>query len=134
VLKNTKSGQSFELKNVRSMGGHYGSLDGVLLFRLDQLSDFPAGVYTLGMEYAHQFNHLPRFGEVAEVPSAGYTVTVAITDSSSGKHLSIRPGGPIRSARPAAEPELSEPTAESLRKPTGPPPADYRNSDLKSVV
>jgi len=134
VLKNTESGQSFELKNVRSMGGHYGSLDGVLLFRLDQLSDFPAGVYTLGMEYAHQFNHLPSFGEVDDVPSAGYTVTVAITDSSSGKHLSIRPGSRIRSARPAAEAKLSEPTAQSLRKPTGPPPADHRNSDLKSVV
>jgi len=37
VLKNVKSGESFELKNVRSMGGHYGSLDGVLLFSLDQL-------------------------------------------------------------------------------------------------
>jgi hypothetical protein len=71
------------------MGGHYGSLDGVLLFGLDQLSDFPAGVYTLGMEYAHQFNHLPSVGDVDEVPSAGHTITDAITDSPSGKRLSI---------------------------------------------
>jgi hypothetical protein len=89
VLKNIKSGQSFELKNVRSMGYHYGSLDGVLLFRLDQLSDFSAGVYTLGMEYAHQFNHLPSVGDVDEVPSVGHTITIAITDSPDGKRLSI---------------------------------------------
>jgi hypothetical protein len=57
-----------------------GSLDEVLLFRLGQLSDFPAGVYTLEMEYAHQFNHLP---------SVGHTITVAITNSPSGKRLSI---------------------------------------------
>jgi len=89
VLKNIKSGESFELKNVRSMGGHYGSLDGVLLFRLDQLSDFPAGVYTLGMEYAHQFNHLPSVGDVDEVPSIGHTTTVAIKESAEGKRLSV---------------------------------------------
>ena len=89
VLKNTKSGQRFEVKNVRSMGGHYGSLDGVLLFRLDQLSDFPAGVYTLGMEYAHQFNHLPSVGDVDEVPSVGHTITVTVIDSPGGKRLSI---------------------------------------------
>jgi hypothetical protein len=89
VLKNAKSGQSFELKNVRSMGGHYGSLDGVLLFRLDQLSDLPAGVYTLGMEYAHQFNHLPSVGDGDEVPSVGHTIAVAITDSPNGKRLSL---------------------------------------------
>jgi hypothetical protein len=89
VLKNIKPGQSFELKNVRSMGGHYGSLDGVLLFRLDQLSDFPAGTYTLGMEYAHQFNHLPSVGDVDEVPSVGHTITVAVVDSPEGKRLSI---------------------------------------------
>jgi hypothetical protein len=89
VLKSIKSGQSLELKNVRSMGGHYGSLEGVLLFRLDQLSEFSAGIYTLGMEYAHQFNHLPSVGDVDEVPSVGHTITVAITDSPSGKRLSI---------------------------------------------
>jgi hypothetical protein len=89
VLKNIQSGQSFELKNVRSMGGHYGSLDGVLPFRLDQFSDFSAGVYTLGMEYAHQFNHLPSVGDVDEVPSVGHTITVAITDSPDGQRLSI---------------------------------------------
>jgi hypothetical protein len=89
ALKNTKSGQRFELKNVRSMGGHYGSLDGVLLFGLDQLSDFPAGVYTLGMEYAHQFGHLPNVGDADEVPSVGHTITVAVIDSPGGKRLSI---------------------------------------------
>jgi hypothetical protein len=89
VLKNTKSGQSFELKNVRSMGGHYGSLDGVLVFGLDQLSDIPAGVYRLGMEYAHQFNHLPSVGGVDEVPSVGHTITVAVSDSPRGKRVSI---------------------------------------------
>jgi hypothetical protein len=89
VLKNIKSGQSFELKNVRSMGGHYGFLDGVLLFRLDQLSDFSAGVYTLGMEYAHQFNHLPSVGDVDEAPSVGHTITIAITESPDGKGPSI---------------------------------------------
>jgi hypothetical protein len=89
VLKNVKSGESFALKNVRSMGGHYGSLDGVLLFSLDQLSDFPAGIYTLGMEYAHQFNHLPSVGDVDDVPSVGHKITVAIADSPNGKRLSI---------------------------------------------
>jgi hypothetical protein len=41
VLKNIKSGQRFEIKNAKGMGGHYGVLDGLLLFRLNQLSDFP---------------------------------------------------------------------------------------------
>jgi len=90
VLKNTKSGQCFELKNARSMGGHWSSLDGILIFALDQLSDFPAGVYTLGMEYAHQFAYqVPTFGFVNDVPSVGHTITVAVTDSPDGKHLSI---------------------------------------------
>lgn len=134
VLKNTKSGQSYVLKNVRSKGGHYGSLDGVLLFSLDQLSDFSAGVYTLGMEYAHQFNHLPSAGEVAEVPSVGHTVAIAITDSSSGKQLSVLPRSPIRSAQPAAGRKASETTsAQSISKPTGPPATDH-NPDLNSVV
>ena len=89
VLKNTKSGQRFEIKNSRSMGGWWGSLNGVLAFALDQVSDFPAGIYTLGMEYAHQFNHLPSVGDVDEVPSVGHTVTIAVIDSSEGKRLSI---------------------------------------------
>jgi hypothetical protein len=71
------------------MGGHYGSLDGVLVFGLDQLSDIPAGVYRLGMEYAHQFNHLPSVGDVDEVPSVGHTITVAVSDSPRGKRVSI---------------------------------------------
>jgi hypothetical protein len=87
ALKNIRSGQRFEIKNVKGMGGHYGSLDGVLLFRLDQLSDFPAGVYTLGMEYAHQFNHLPSVGDVEDVPSVGHTVTITIIDSPEGKRV-----------------------------------------------
>jgi hypothetical protein len=92
VLKNIKSGQSFELKNVRSMGGHYGSLDGVLLFRLDQLSEFPAGIYTLGMQYAHQFAYqVPTAGFVNDVPSVGHTITVVIIDSPKGKRLSVPP-------------------------------------------
>ena len=91
VLKNTKSGQRFEIKNVRSMGGWWGSFNGVLIFALDQLSDFPAGVYTLGMEYAHQFNHLPSVGDVDEVPSIGHTITVTVSDSPDGKRLSIPP-------------------------------------------
>jgi hypothetical protein len=37
VLKNMKSGQSFELKNVRSMGGHYGSLDGVFAIQVGSI-------------------------------------------------------------------------------------------------
>jgi hypothetical protein len=91
VLKNTKSGQRFELKNVRSMGSYWSTLDGVLVFELDQLSDFPAGVYTLGMEYAHQFGHLPSVGDVDEVPSVGHTITVAVIDSPDGKRLSVPP-------------------------------------------
>jgi hypothetical protein len=129
VLKDIKSGQSYVLKNVRSIGGHYGTLDGVLLFRLDKLSDFPAGVYTLGMEYAHQFNHLPSAREVQEVPSAGHTITVAITDSPNGKQLSIPPPGTILSLRPAAAPKPPEPA--SLR--SKPKPADH-NSNQKSIV
>lgn len=88
VLKN-KSGQRFEIKNAQSIGGWWGSLNGVLIFTLDQLSDFPAGIYTLGMEYAHQFNHIPNAGEVDDIPSVGHTVTVTIIDSSGGKRLSI---------------------------------------------
>jgi hypothetical protein len=131
VLKNIKSGQSSELKNVESVGGHYGSLDGVLLFRLNQLSDIPAGVYTLGMEYAHQFNHLPSLGDVDDVPSVGHTITITITDSSSGKYLSIPTHDSIRPAR-AAKPKLPEPTsAQSIRRPTALPPAD---PGLKRVV
>jgi len=132
VLKNIRSGQSYVLKNVRSMGGYWSILDGVLVFALQGLSDFSAGTYTLGMEYAHQFNHLPSAGEVEEVPSVGHTVTIAITDSSNGKHLSIRPRGSIRSAQPAAGPKLSEPTSvKSIGKPTGLPPTD---PNLNSVV
>jgi hypothetical protein len=41
VLKNTKSGQRFELKNARSMGIYWSTLDGTLIFALDQLSEFP---------------------------------------------------------------------------------------------
>ena len=134
VLKNIESGQNFELKNVRSLGGHYGALEGVLLFRLDQLSDFPAGVYTLGMEYAHQFNHLPSAGEVNDVPSVGHTITIAITDSSTGKFLSIPPPGQNPSALPKAGPKLPGPTDQSQRKRTGPPTANHPNSDVKSVV
>jgi hypothetical protein len=89
ILKNVHSGQRFEVKNARSMGGYWSTLDGVLVFTLDQLSGFPAGVYTLGMEYAHQFNHLPSVGEVEEVPSVGHTATVTIIDSPRGKSLSI---------------------------------------------
>lgn len=66
-------------------------LDGVLIFSLDQLSDFPTGEYTLGMEYAHQFGHLPSVGDVDEVPSVGHTITVAVVDSPNGKHLSVPP-------------------------------------------
>lgn len=87
MLRNSQTGQSFNLK-VRGLGGHYGALDGILPFSLEQLSDLPAGVYTLGMEYAHQFNHLPSVGDVDEVPSVGHTITVAITDSPEGKRLS----------------------------------------------
>jgi hypothetical protein len=90
VLKNTKSGQRFELKNPLSTGGHWSVLDGVLIFTLDQLSDFPTGEYTLGMEYAHQFAYeVPSAGDVDEVPSVGYTITVAIIDSPDGKRLAI---------------------------------------------
>jgi hypothetical protein len=89
LLKNIKSGQRFEIKNDKGMGGHYGVLDGVLLFRLNQLSDFPAGVYTLGMEYAHQFNHVPSVGEVEDVPSVGHAVIITVIDSPGGKSISI---------------------------------------------
>lgn len=88
VLRNSQTGQSFNLR-VRGLGGHYGTLDGVLPFSLEQVSDLPAGVYTLGMEYAHQFNHLPTVGDVDEVPSVGHTITVAVIDSPEGKRLSI---------------------------------------------
>jgi hypothetical protein len=82
VLRNSKTGQSFDLKNLRSMGGYWSTLDGVLIFALDQLSNFTAGTYTLGMEYRH--------GLANEVQSVGHTMTVAITDSPDGKRLSIR--------------------------------------------
>ncbi len=95
VLKNIKSGQRFEIKNAKGMGGHYGVLDGVLLFQLDQLSDLPAGVYILGMEYAHQFNHIPNAGEVEDVPSVSHTVAVTISDSPGGKSLSIPAEGDV---------------------------------------
>jgi hypothetical protein len=122
LLKNIESGQSYEVKNIRSMGGHYGSLDGVLLFRLDQLSDFPAGVYTLGMEYAHQFNHLPSPGEAIDAPSVGHTVTIAITDSPDAKRLSIPPGDyEKKQHNPAAERELAEYiSAQSPHTPVAP--------------
>jgi len=124
VLKNIKSGQEFVLKNenVRSMGGHYGSLDGVLVFQLDRLSDFPEGVYTLGMEYAHQFNHLPSAGEVRDVPSVGHTITIAILDSPDGKRLSIPPSDKEKKQRnPAAERELADYiSAQSPHVPTAP--------------
>jgi hypothetical protein len=90
VLKNTKSGQRFALKATHSMGGYWSTLDGVLVFALDQLSDLPAGEYTLGMEYAHQFAYeVPTFGFVNDVPSIGHTITVAIIDSPGGKRLDI---------------------------------------------
>jgi len=90
VLKNTNSGQRFELKNVRSMGGYWSTLNGVLIFSLDQLSDYPTGVYTLGMEYAHQFAYeVPSAGFVNDVPSVGHTITVAIKESAEGKRLSV---------------------------------------------
>jgi hypothetical protein len=89
AFKNTESGQRFELKNGRSLGFNYGFLDGVFVFSLDQFSDLPAGEYTLGMEYAHQFNHLPSAGDVNDVPSVGHTVTVTVTDSLDGKRLSV---------------------------------------------
>jgi hypothetical protein len=84
VLRNSKTGQSFDLENgkkLRSMGGYWSTLDGVLIFALDQLSDFPAGTYTLGMEYRHN--------GAKEIQSVGHTITVAIIDSPDGKRLSI---------------------------------------------
>ena len=84
VLRNSKTGESFDLENrkkLRSMGGYWSTLDGVLIFALDQLSDFPAGTYTLGMEYRHNGAN--------EIQSVGHTITVAIIDSSDGKRLSI---------------------------------------------
>jgi hypothetical protein len=90
ILKNINSGQRFEIKNARSIGSSWSTLDGVLVFALDQLSDFPAGVYTLGMEYAHQFVYeVPTVGFVNDVPSIGHTITVAIIDSPGGKRLDI---------------------------------------------
>lgn len=83
MLSNPKTGQSVDLKNVRSMGGYWSTLDGALIFALGQLSDFPAGVYTLGMEYRHD--------DASEVQSVGHTMTVAITDTPDGKRLSIPP-------------------------------------------
>ena len=89
VLKNTKTGQTFDLKNVRGLGGHYSVLDGVLMFALDQLADFPAGNYTLGMEY--------RQASGAGSPSVGHTVAIDITDGPGGKRLSV--------PRPVKKPE-----------------------------
>jgi len=90
VLKNVKSGQRFEVKNARSMGGYWSTLDGVLVFALDQVSEVPIGIYTLGMEYAHQFAfEVPSVGFVNDVPSVGHTMTVAIADSQDGKRISL---------------------------------------------
>jgi len=133
VLKNTKSGQVFVVASARGMGGHYGTVQGVLPFSLDQLSDFSAGVYTLGMEYAHQFGHFPNAGELQEAPSAGHTITIAISDSAKGKVLSIPLLGTIRWHQPAAH-KASEPASvQSKPTPAGPPPASH-NSSVKSVV
>ena len=96
VLKDIQSGQRFEINNAKGIGGHYGALDGVLLFQLDQISGFPAGVYTLGMEYAHQFNHIPNAGEVEDEPSIGHTVTITLSDSPKGKTLSIPANGGVK--------------------------------------
>lgn len=91
VLRNLKTGQSFDLKNpasldhpyLRSIGGYWSTLDGALVFALDQLSDFSAGTYTLGMEYRHE--------GAKEVQSVGHTITVSIINSPYGKHLSVPP-------------------------------------------
>src|SRR5262249_27646626 len=92
VLTNTRTGQRFNLtsgKNLESFGGYYSSLDGVLPFRLTKLSDFPAGTYKLGMEYAHQFAYeVPSAGDVDDIPSVGHTALITISDSPSGKRLS----------------------------------------------
>jgi hypothetical protein len=71
----------FPVTTVSSMGGYWSTLDGALIFALDQLSDFPAGTYTLGMEYRHNGAN--------EIQSVGHTITVAIIDSPGGKRLSI---------------------------------------------
>lgn len=90
VLRNLKTArridlknpaQSFDHPNLRFMGGYWSTLDGVLVFALDQLSDFSAGTYTLGMEYRHEM--------AKEVQSVGHTTTVTIVDTPNGKHLSI---------------------------------------------
>jgi hypothetical protein len=80
MFRNRKTGQSFDLKNVRSMGSYWSTLDGVLIFALDQLSAFPPGTYTLGMEYRHD--------TASEPQSVGHTITLAITNSPEGKRLS----------------------------------------------
>ena len=72
------------------MGGYWSTLNGVLIFGLNQLPDLPAGLYTLGMEYAHQFAYeVPSVGSVYDVPSVGHTITVAITESEYGKRISV---------------------------------------------
>ena len=90
VLINTKSGQHFDLNKVKSRGGHWGTLDGVLVFSVEQLPDLPAGVYTLAMEYAHRSNRqAPSAGLANDALSVGHGISVAVIDSPDGKRLSI---------------------------------------------
>jgi hypothetical protein len=104
ILKNIKSDQNFVVERGEIVGGEYGVLDGILVFQLRELSKIPEGTYTLGMEYAHQFGHLPSPGEVQEKPNAGHTITVTINDSPQGKRLTVPLAEMIRPARSEAEP------------------------------
>ncbi len=90
VLRNSQTRQRFELRNHQNlelMGGYYSIFDGVLIFALDQLSNVPAGTYTLGMEYQH---------DSKKVQSVGHPITVSIIDSHDGKHLSIPPSDNLK--------------------------------------
>lgn len=97
MLIDRKSGQRFELKKLRSLGGYEGALDGAFVFSLDQLPDLPAGVYKLAMEYAHRSaDQAVSAGLPNGVLSVGHGITVTVLDSPNGKRLFI-PGGDLHS-------------------------------------
>ena len=81
VMTNLQTRQRFPLRfaDMTQRYGWGGVWDGQNWFELAKPGDFPAGNYTLGLEYE-------RSGEIL---SAGYTVKVRITNGAAGKMVSV---------------------------------------------
>jgi hypothetical protein len=131
VLNNVHSGEKFIVEHVATVGGGYGVLDGVLVVQFPELSAIPGGTYTLGVEYAHQFGHLPNPREVQEKPNAGHTITVTITDSPEGKRLSVPVADATDPVRSDAQPAPARAAAD---QPASNPPAVAAHPEIKGVV